>query len=264
MCDLGDQLKDNGTFLALKKHAQKAHTHRSKGHTWVLSVQQFGSIKHHLDLFMLNLLDMDINPAKYGLSIIQWFNYLQHHDNIMDGTHYWPFAREYSIWNSTVTALQFWMADHEPHILSNAIERVYTAFFCHSSAQHLRNISEEILCSHFVTTLSDTFKWELVQDDEGYKSGSKSLSIPTPLRRALQIYHVSTSENISFDPATPQLSNTQNTSQENSEATALYAAINIYQFWWREPCCNTWPMIMNHSMPDDRSLQGGVEFSPHL
>ena len=40
----------------------------------------------------------------------------------MDATHYWPFAREYSIWNATVTAVQFWMADLKPHILSNVIE----------------------------------------------------------------------------------------------------------------------------------------------
>ena len=40
----------------------------------------------------------------------------------MNATHYWPFAREYLIWNATVTALQFWTADLKPHILSNAIE----------------------------------------------------------------------------------------------------------------------------------------------
>ena len=36
----------------------------------------------------------------------------------------------------------------------------------------------------------------------GYESGSKSLSILTPLRRALGIYQVFTNENISFAPAT--------------------------------------------------------------
>ena len=41
---------------------------------------------------------------------------------IMDTTHYWPFAREYLIWNATVTGLQFWTADLKPHILSDAIE----------------------------------------------------------------------------------------------------------------------------------------------
>ena len=92
----------------------------------------------------------------------------------MDATHYWPLARKYSVWNTVVTALQFWMADLKPHILTNAIERVYKAFFCHDSAQQLGNMSEEVLFSHFVTTLNDTFEGELAQDDEGYKSGSKS------------------------------------------------------------------------------------------
>ena len=55
----------------------------------------------------------------------------------MDTTHYWPFAREYSIWSTTVTALHFWTGDPEPHILSDAIEQVYTAFFCNHSPQQL-------------------------------------------------------------------------------------------------------------------------------
>ena len=41
---------------------------------------------------------------------------------IMDAAHYWPFAREYSIWNATFATLQFWTANLESHILSNATE----------------------------------------------------------------------------------------------------------------------------------------------
>ena len=121
----------------------------------------------------------------------------------MDTTNYWPFAREYSIWNAAVAALQLWTADLKHHILSNAIEWVCTALFYSSSAQHLQNLPEEILFGHFMITLNDTFERELTQEDEGYESGRKSLSIPTPLRRVLWIYHVSMSENLSFDPATP-------------------------------------------------------------
>ena len=77
---------------------------------------------------------------------------------IMDATDYWPFAREYSKWNAELAALQFWMVDITPQMLSTAIEWVYTAFFCSNSVQHLRNISEEIFFSHFMTTLNDTFK----------------------------------------------------------------------------------------------------------
>ena len=122
----------------------------------------------------------------------------------MDATLYWPFSREYSIWNAAVAALKFWIADCDPQMLSNAIEWVYTAFFCSNSAQHLRNISEEKLFSCFVTTLNDAFKWELALEDGGYKSGSESLSIPTPLPRARCLHHVSASKNLSFWPATPQ------------------------------------------------------------
>ena len=74
----------------------------------------------------------------------------------MYATDYWPFAREYSIWNAAAAALQFWTAVFNPQMLSDAVEWVYTAFFCSDSAQHLRNISEEILFGHFVTTLDDS------------------------------------------------------------------------------------------------------------
>ena len=77
---------------------------------------------------------------------------------IMDTTDYWLFASKYSIWKAAVAALQFWMVDLDPQMLRNAIEWVYTAFFCSNSAQHLRNISEEILFGHFMTTLNDTFE----------------------------------------------------------------------------------------------------------
>ena len=84
-------------------------------------------------------------------------------------------------WNTAVTALQFWMADLDPPVLSNAIERVYTTFFCSDSAQHLRYISEEILFGHFMTTLNYTFEQELTLEDIGYESGSENSNILTPL-----------------------------------------------------------------------------------
>ena len=40
------------------------------------------------------------------------------------------------------------------------------------------------------------------KEDEGYESRSERLGIPTPLRRASQIYHISMSENLSFYPTT--------------------------------------------------------------
>ena len=99
----------------------------------------------------------------------------------MDAIDFWPFVREYSIWNAAVAALQFWMADLNPPRLSNATEWVYTAFFFNHSAQDLRYISEEILFGHFMTNLNDAFEQELTLEDGGYESGSESLGIPTPL-----------------------------------------------------------------------------------
>ena len=72
------------------------------------------------------------------------------------------------------------------------------------------NQPEEIVFSHFVTTLNDTFKQELTQEDEGYVSGSESFNIPTPLRRTPKIYHVSMSENLSLNPSMPLAKAAQN------------------------------------------------------
>ena len=93
----------------------------------------------------------------------------------MDITHYWSFAHKYSIWNASVAALQFGTADLNPQTLSSTIERVervYTAFFYSDSAQHLCHVEEEVLFSHFMTTLNDAFEWELASEDIEYKSGS--------------------------------------------------------------------------------------------
>ena len=54
-----------------------------KGHASLPSAQQFGFIKHHLDLFMLILPDTNINPENYEHNIIQCIQL-----TIMDVTHY--------------------------------------------------------------------------------------------------------------------------------------------------------------------------------
>ena len=115
----------------------------------------------------------------------------------------WPFAREYSIWNAAVAALQFWTAGLECHIPFDAIEWVYTAFFCSHSVQQLWNQPEEILFGCFMTTLNDAFEQELTLEDEGYESRSEGLNIPTPLCRTPCLYHVSAGENLSLNPAAP-------------------------------------------------------------
>ena len=134
------------------------------------------------------------------------FNFLynaQHLDYIMNATDYWPFVREYSIWNATVAALQFWTADLEPHILSNAIEQVYTTFFYTISMHPLHQQAEEVLFGCFVTMLNAAFESKLTLEDERYENGRRNFNIPIPLTSASRSYHVSSDENSSFHPTTP-------------------------------------------------------------
>ena len=101
----------------------------------------------------------------------------------MDPVNYWPMAREYSIWNTTVAALQFLTADLKAHVLSSAIEQVYNAFFYSTSTYMLCQLSDEVLFGCFVTTLNGAFESKLTLEDEGYDSSSDNFNIPTPLRK---------------------------------------------------------------------------------
>ena len=122
---------------------------------------------------------------------------------IMNITDYWPLAREYSIWNATEAALQFWTADLKVHGLSSVIEQVYNAFFYTTSMHLLCQQSEEVLFSHFMTMLNAVFESKLTLEDEEYERGSEKFNIPTPLTCTPRIHHVSSHDNISFDTTTP-------------------------------------------------------------
>ena len=128
----------------------------------------------------------------------------------MNATDYWPMAREHSTWNTTVAPLQFWTADLKVQFLSSSIEQVYNTFFYSTSTHLLCQRSDEILLSHFMTTLNAAFESKLALEDEGYEGGSENFNIPTPLRRTSKIHHVSNVENTSFDPdpVTPHITGT--------------------------------------------------------
>ena len=126
----------------------------------------------------------------------------------MNTTDYWVLAKEYSIWNATVAALQFWTADLEAHVLSSATEQVYNIFFYTTSMHLLCQQSEEVLFSHFTTMLNEVFESKHALEDEGYGSGSENFNIPTPLRCTPRIHHVSSDDNTSIDPTTPCSSGT--------------------------------------------------------
>ena len=109
-------------------------------------------------------------------------------------------TREYSVWNATVAALQFWTADLKAHVLSSATEQVYNTFFYTTSMHLLCQQSEDVLFGCFMTTLNVAFENKLTLEGEGYESGSENFNIPTPLRCTPRIHHVSSDDNISFGP----------------------------------------------------------------
>ena len=123
----------------------------------------------------------------------------------MNTADYWPMVREYSIWNATIASLQFWTEDLDPVTLGRATEYVYTTFFYSPSSHALCQQSDKILFGCFVIALNATFDQQLSLADEGYKSDSDTIDLPTPLRKTLCIHHVSSMEHASFDtvPVTP-------------------------------------------------------------
>ena len=103
----------------------------------------------------------------------------------METAEYWLMAREYTIWNATITSLQFWAEDLTPITLGIASECIYTTFFWTPTSHTLCQLSEDVLFGCFVIALNAAFTQQLSLADEGYKSGSDVVDLPTPLRKTL-------------------------------------------------------------------------------
>ena len=118
----------------------------------------------------------------------------------MEAADYWLMAQEYFIWNAAIASLQFWTEDLDPVTLSIATECIYTTFFWTSTSHTLCKHSEETLFGHFVIALNAAFTQQLSLADEGYKSGSDTTDLPTPLWKTPLIRHVSSLEHASLSP----------------------------------------------------------------
>ena len=103
-------------------------------------------------------------------------------------------ACEYTIWNTAIALLQFWVEDLDPITLGIASEHIYTTFFWTLASHTLHQLSEDVLFGHFVIALNVVFTQQLSLADEGYKSGSDTIDLPTPLRKTPHIHHVSSME----------------------------------------------------------------------
>ena len=116
-------------------------------------------------------------------------------------------AHEYGIWNAVITSLKFWAEDLNPITLGIASEHVYTTFFWTPTSHTLCQLPEDVLFGCFVIALNAAFTQQLSLADEGYKSGSNTADLPTPLQKTPHIHHVSSIEHAPFNPAhtTPHL-----------------------------------------------------------
>ena len=119
----------------------------------------------------------------------------------METGEYWPMAHEYGIWNATIASLQFWAEDLNLITLDIASECVYTTFFWTPTSHTLCQLPEDVLFGHFVIVLNAAFTKQLSLADEGYKSGSNTADLPTPLWKTPCIHHMSSVEHASFNLA---------------------------------------------------------------
>ena len=119
----------------------------------------------------------------------------------METAEYWLMACKYAIWNAATASLQFWTEDLDLITLGIASECIYTTFFWTPTSHTLCQLSEDVLFGCFVIALNAAFTQQLSLADEGYKSGSDTIDLPTPLRKTPHIHHVSSMEHTSFNPA---------------------------------------------------------------
>ena len=119
----------------------------------------------------------------------------------METAEYWPMACEYTIWNATIASLQFWAENLDPITLGIASECIYTTFLWTPTSHILCQLSEDVLFGCFVIALNAAFTQQLSLADEGYKSGSNTADLPTPLWKTPCIHQVSSMEHASFNLA---------------------------------------------------------------
>ena len=109
-----------------------------------------------LNLLHNDVFDININLQKQILRMVSSRFYSIYIN--MDATDYWPMAREYSIWNTTVVSLQFWTADLDTLTLGSTIEEVYSTFLYTASTHTLCQQPDKILFGCFMTTSHAAFE----------------------------------------------------------------------------------------------------------
>ena len=123
-------LKEQKIFTFEEMHPQKACAVTSKdAYQWLGSTSSNpSSTNWNFFTPMLSVTYVYSGKLWISNSFNDLINY-NHKPSTMEALGYWSLAHEYSIWNTAVTALQFWMEDLKPCIFSNTIDWIYTASF---------------------------------------------------------------------------------------------------------------------------------------
>ena len=80
--------------------------------------------------------------------------------------------------------------------LQSILQHIFLCLYEHTLHQQ----PDETLFGHFNIALNTAFNQQLSLADEGYESGSDTIDLPTHLWKTPCIHHISSMENISFNP----------------------------------------------------------------
>ena len=188
----------------------------------------------HADAFKISIYSLQ-NFFRHIINTATIRLYSNFTTTTMETAEYWPMAWEYSIWNAAIASLQFWTEHLNPVTLSIATECIYTTFFWTSTSHTLCQQSEEPLFGCFVIALNTAFTQQLSLADEGYKSGSDTVDLPSPLQKTPCKHHISSVEHASFNPVhtTPcnTVTMTPRSSPQTSYQTSVLPLILQLRYW---------------------------------
>ena len=118
----------------------------------------------------------------------------------MNATDYWPLARGYSVWDATVATYSFGqlILNLNSSVAPLNESTLLLLYYLHA----LLCNQPEVLFDNFVTTLNATFERTLSRRCRIWEWQQKFQYIHS-LRWTSRDHHVSSNENISFNPSTP-------------------------------------------------------------
>ena len=156
----------------------------------------------------------------------------------MDATNYWPFAREYSIWNATVAALQFWMEDlktsHPQWCYRKSLHSLLLQQLCKSVKKHIRRSTTWSLYDHLKWGFwmkTCTRRWRISEWEWKLEYSHSPTKSTMPISHLSKWKLVFQSCYTTYQSASTSSTVTSKTQQPQS----CTLPSDIWQFWWREP-----------------------------